>query len=306
MYKKIILIPPSYAYGDCLSVISLLYYLLNHYESVYFNIDEGHFLRYYSEYFSNDPLYNVRIFINTTKRSLGYINEGEVGEYHVCDTRLEPNRYISNPKITHYFDYRNPLYNHFDIDESLITKPNSVFPNESLDINHVISYKLLGLNNKVRMDYFHYSRNIEKEKLLKKQLFEKFNIPEDSKYNIINDPITAWRYTSNNKIKNFIKNEYPIINISDQSPCVGLLTHLLEGAEEIHFIENNNVNFFYHAQYKNIFNYNKNIYFHVWLRNRDWKWAKNVNFDSAWKMMADPILENWKFIIEESDLKKYF
>ena len=38
----------------------------------------------------------------------------------------------------------------------------------------------------------------------------------------------------------------------------------------------------------------------------DWKWEKTLNFDSAWKMMADPTLENWKFIFDTSDLKKYF
>lgn len=305
MNKKIILIPPAYAYGDCLSVVSLVYFLLNYYETVYFNIEGTEILKYYSEYFSNDPLFKVRIFINTTKRSLGSINGGDVGEYHICDTRLEPNRYLSHPKITHYFDYNNPIYNYLNIDESLLTRPNSKFPNENIDINHIIYYKLIGLNNKVRMNYFHYSRNIEKEKSLKKQLFEKFNIPEGSKYNVINDPVSAWKYTTSNKIRGFTKNNYPIINISDQSPCIGLLTHLLEDAESIHFIENNNVNFFYHAQYKNIFKYEKNIYFHVWLRNRDWRWAKNYNFDYAWKMMSEPNLENWKFIFDESDLKKY-
>ena len=48
MNKKIILIPPAYAYGDCLSVVSLVYFLLNYYETVYFNIEGTEILKYYS------------------------------------------------------------------------------------------------------------------------------------------------------------------------------------------------------------------------------------------------------------------
>ena len=103
------------------------------------------------------------------------------------------------------------------------------------------------------------------------------------------------------KIKNYINNDYPIINISNSSPCIGYLTKLIEDAESVHLIENNNVNFIYHMQYKNLLKYENHIYFHVWLRDRNWLWAKDYNFDSAWKMMINPKLKNWNFIFNESD-----
>ena len=151
------------------------------------------------------------------------------------------------------------------------------------------------------MNYFNYERNITKEMELKKEILGNFGLRPLDKYNIINDPVGE-----SVQILPYINNDYKTININYLAPSPGRLISLLEGAESIHFIEGCNVNFFYHAQYKNIFNYNKNIYFHVWLRNRDWKWEKTLNFDSAWKMMTDPTLENWKFIFDTSDLKKYF
>ena len=76
--KNIILIPPNLAYGDCLSVISLLYYLLDYYEFVYFYLgNTPTLLNYYYDYFNNDPLYNKRIFISSNPEKL--INQGEYG-----------------------------------------------------------------------------------------------------------------------------------------------------------------------------------------------------------------------------------
>ena len=142
------------------------------------------------------------------------------------------------------------------------------------------------------MDYFNYVRNIEIEKEYKKNILLRYNLGENDKYNIINDPIYSF-----NQVKKYIKNDYPVINISNTSPFVGYLTYLLEGAETIHFVEGNNVNFFYHSQYKNIFEYDKEINFHVWVRNREWK---EFNLDKAWKMMSEPKLNKWNFIFEEN------
>jgi hypothetical protein len=67
MIKKIILIPPNPAYGDILSVIGLLYYLLEYYDLVLFHVPHvnpetnARLHNYFTEYFKNDRLYNSRI-----------------------------------------------------------------------------------------------------------------------------------------------------------------------------------------------------------------------------------------------------
>lgn len=297
--KKIILIPPYHTYGDCLSVISLLYYLLEYYEIVYFYINPEDFnvVKYYQNYLHNDTKFNKRILIITDIHKL--INSGGYNEYHVCDTSTNDwsgpaTKFIDLPNINkdYYFNDLNPLYNKLNIPDNHRQSPNSHLPNNKLEINHMFYYKLVGLNNNVRMDYFNYVRNIEIEKEYKKNILLRYNLGENDKYNIINDPIYSF-----NQVKKYIKNDYPVINISNTSPFVGYLTYLLEGSETIHFVEGNNVNFFYHSQYKNIFEYDKEINFHVWVRNREWK---EFNLDKAWKMMSEPKLNKWNFIFEEN------
>ena len=115
--KNIILIPPNLAYGDCLSVIGLLYYLLEYYETVYFYLGKTPtLLNYYNDYFDNDPLFNKRIFITSDPETL--INRGGYGEYHICNTMTGdwsgPNTIFSelkNINKEYYFNDLNPLYN---------------------------------------------------------------------------------------------------------------------------------------------------------------------------------------------------
>jgi hypothetical protein len=178
MTNKIILIPPNPAYGDCLSVIGLLYYLLEYYDLVFFHVPQVNHKtnamlnNYFTEYFKHEPLYNCRIFVIDNSEQL--INEGVYNEYHICNS-LANWAYTSfmffNPEKLdekYYFNNLNPLYNQLDIPEEHKSGPHShSLPNFSVGINHVIYYKLIGLNNNVRMNYFHYSRNVEKEVILK-------------------------------------------------------------------------------------------------------------------------------------------
>ena len=124
---------------------------------------------------------------------------------------------------------------------------------------------------------------------MKNNILKKHNV-SDGKYNIINDT-----ENKHNELKQLIRNEHQIINISYlcDNPCY--LITLLEDAQSIHFVEGSNVNFFYHAQYKNIFKYNGDINFHIGLRNRNWP-SDSMNLDYAWTMMNTPKLDNWKFI----------
>jgi len=298
MRKNIILIPPCYTYGDTLSVISLYYFLLSHYENVYlylfkgYNNDNRDYLkRYYAAYFENEPLFNKRLFIANRPEEL--INNGTFGEYDICNTltagwdKAQFNFYdLENVNKEYYFNDLNPLYNKLDIDEKYLCKPNKHLPNTILTTNHKLYYELVGLNNSVRMDFFNYIRNYEKELEIKNTILSRSNITGD--YIIINDPIGT-------NISARINSQLPIINVSNLSTCIGELSLLVEGAKEIHFIEGNNVNFFYHSQYKGIFNYSGVINFHINLRDRHWA-VPNMMLDSAWKMMDEPRLNNWNFI----------
>jgi hypothetical protein len=298
MRKNIILIPPCYTYGDTLSVIGLFYFLLNHYDKVYLYLFEGYnndnrdYLKlYYNTYFENEPLFNQRLFIADRPEIL--INNGEFGEYDICNTltagwdKAQFNFYdLENVDKEYYFNDLNPLYNKLTIDEKYLCNPNKHLPNTILTTNHKFYYELVGLNNNVRMDFFNYSRNYEKELEIKNTILSQSNITGD--YIIINDPI-------NTNISARINCQLPVININYLSTCVGQLSLLVEGAKEIHFVEGNNVNFFYHSQYRGIFNYASTINFHVYLRNRNWA-VPNLMLDSAWKMMDEPRLNNWNFI----------
>lgn len=288
MRKNIILIPPCNSYGDIFSVIGLNYFLLEYYEKVYLYITGEDLLTYYNAYFDNESLFKQRIFLTNKPEDL--INNGEFGDYDICNTLTKGwdmaqfDFYdLSNIDNDYYFNDLNPLYNKLKIDDKYLCNPNKHLPNEILSVNHKFYYELVGLNNKVRMDFFNYCRDYEKELELKNKILRERNITGE--YIIINNPL-------NYDVSGF---KLPVINISYLATCVGQLSLLVEGAKEIHFIENNNVNFFYHSQYKGIFNYNKQIYFHVCLRNRNWM-VPNMMMDWAWKMMDEPRLNNWNFI----------
>jgi hypothetical protein len=295
-YENIILIPPNLAYGDCLSVIGLLYYLLNHYNKVYFYLGNNQSLiNYYNSYFENDPSFNHAIFLVSDVETL--IDGGEYGDYHICNTMTgdwsSANYLFYNlNKINkeYYFNDLNPIYNKVTIPENFICNPNKHLPSKDVEINHIFYYELIGLNNSVRMDYFNYFRNREKETVLKNNLLNRFGIQENEKYNVINDPVNV-----SNRIMPLIDNDYKTININYLANNPGELLLLLEDAETIHFVEGCNVNFYYHCQYKGLFTYNKIINFHIWARNRDWM-MPNMNLDFAWKMMNEPKLDNWSFI----------
>jgi len=289
-----------------MSVIGLVYYLLEYYETVYFYIGPTYIngytisdrtindvTNYITEFFKNDKLFNDQINIISNVEKL--INEGVYGEYHVCNTLTgdwsEPNRtFINLPNIDkgYYFNDENPIFNKLPIPDNHKCSPNKHLPSTSIQTNHLFYYELVGLNNTVSMEFFNYVRDVSSEQTLKLLTLEKYYIIND-KYNIVNDPIDM-----SDRIKPFILNDYPIININHLSsnPC-NLIT-LLEGAESIHFIEGSNVNFFYHAQHKNIFKYDKLITFHIWAWNRNWP-SPSMNLDYAWTMMNTPKLNNWIF-----------
>jgi hypothetical protein len=280
MAKKAILIPPWNTYGDTFSIIGLIYFLLDYYTYLYVYMEDK-VLEYFQHYFKFDPLFNDRIFI--IDKIENFIDKSTQYEYDIINTRGWWTRYDYNSsKIEHYFNDANPFYDKYLIPEKYINKPNVRLPVLIREINHLVYYKIIGLNNSVRMDYFNYVRNSEIEetyytKLIDTEHYACVNVPQG----------IAFDYNPN-RLK--------CINISDQAPCVGYLCKVIENASEIHLVEGNNTNFIYHCMYKGIIKVKCKIKFHIWARNREWT---NYNLDWAWKMMSEPKLDNWEFLFEK-------
>lgn len=300
MYENIILTPPCCTYGDILSIIGMLYFLLEYYNNVYLMIhDEQNTIReYYINYFKKCEYFqNNRLHVIKKSVIEHNINKNEINHYHVCNTHTgswcaQPIDYLlkNDNKINskYYFCDKNPLYNVLNIDINNKCEPNLSIPLKNIEINHIIYYKLIGLNNNVRLNYFNYTRDIEKEKLTTKMIKEKYNLGEDEKYNIIYCP------ESNINTKDLIKNNFKTINIHYLVDFPGWLLDIIEHAEHIYLIEGNVVNFIYHCQYKKIININKSeIFFYTNIRKRYWPHFK---LDYAWKMMDVPKLDHWNFL----------
>ncbi|MBC8147209.1 MAG: hypothetical protein H8E98_04415, partial [Bacteroidetes bacterium] len=246
--------------------------------------------------------FNERIHLLIDVEKL--LKDKGAGNFHICNTSSidwrKPGDFLKkriDPK--YYFNDLNPIYNAIQIPEKYICSPNLHYPNNKVEINHLFYYKLIGLNNLVRMDFFNYNRNTKKEIEIKKQILQKFNIKDGEKYNVINNrDISKVRV---NNLEKYIKNEYKCVDISNLVDFPGVLLKLIEDSEEIHLIESSNVNFIYHCQYKKIMDDTKKVFFHEWCRHRNWL-QPNVNLDYSWKMMSTPKLDNWKFIFNEDEI----
>ena len=297
-FKNVIVIPPCNTYGDCLSTIGMLYFLFKYYDNVYLDVSSNNdeLNNYFKATFSNDNKITLTNNVNNLLNSVS--SEFHIINLNTGDWNSAKFHYFDNPNVNkdYYFNDSNPIYNRIDIEEIYKCFPNKHLPPEGMNINHLFYYELVGLNNNVRMDFFHHQRNLSIEENLKREILSANGISDGEKYNIINDPVGSQDILLSN-----IKNGYKTVNINFLSDTPGKLISLLEGAESIHFIEGSNVNFFYHCQYKNIFNYDGKIYLHVWLRNRNWS---NYKLDYAYKMMTTPMLKNWNFIFSEDELKK--
>jgi len=291
---KIILIPPCDTYGDIFSIIGMIYFLKEHYEKVFLLIQSIKLITYYNHYFSQCRFFNTNIFIISLYEINSKLQNCSYDEYHICNTHTAkwdgPSYMLSNFKTInkiHYFNTENPIYNFLYISNEYKLCPNKKMPLQQLEINHMVYYKFLGLNNEVRMNYFQYSRNIIKENEINKQIKNKYQIKENEKYNIIYNPLPDI------DISKLVKNNFKIINIHYLVEFPGWLFKLIENAEHIYLIEGNIVNFIYHCQYKNII-YKNPVYFYTNIRNRNWP---DYKLDYSWKMMSFPKLNNWNFII---------
>ena len=304
-YKNIILSPTYYSIGDSLSIIGLSYFLLNYYERVYFttHTEEEPVSNYYKNFFSKYKGNKQRIFVISYNDPsfINQIKNSDFNDFHVCNLNELDKNLFNFDKIdkTYYFNPSNPLYNILPIQDKYLYRPsynNLENKSEYQHINHIFHYHLIGLSNLVRMDFFDYTRDHEKEQIYKKQILEKNNLSETDKYNII---YSAGQSIDYENLKKYNKNDYITIDIHNLVDFPGWLFSLIEGAECVNLIEGSTCNFIYHCQYKNIITLNMPIYFHVWLRIRDWVRDWGPLSQPAWKMMTEPILPSWQFIYED-------
>jgi hypothetical protein len=275
------------SFGDCFSLVGMLNYLTKYYDEIYLYISKIDIYIYFDRFFKNFPENKISVIYDFQRK----LDFGNYGDYDICDMNSggwegASTVYIDFPNINpeFYFNDQNPIYSKLDIPKEDRFEPNIHLPLTSLEVNHKVYYKLIGLNPNIRLDYFDYIRNINREEDIKKTLLKKYNITD--KYVIINNPFEE---------KKFVETQYPQINIHEKSECLGDLLSLIEGAESLYLIEGFNVSFLYNCQYKGILRFNKPVYFHDWMRPRRWE---QLNLDYSWKMFDEPKLDNWTFIFE--------
>jgi len=280
----------------------MIHFLLQYYNKVYLYVERDNY-NYFDAYFSKSDYFNKRIFLLLDTKIPSLMYSLPPNSIHVCDVFTggwqEPSMLLASYEAvdkTYYYNDANPICNHLKIEQKYICMPNSHLPPTEMEINHLIYYKLVGLNNSVRMDFFEYTRDIEKEKNATEEGFRKYSIMNGEKYNIIN---SAGNTSDMNFLLNCINNNYKCIDIHNLVNCPGWALSLIENAESIHLVEGSNVNFIYHCQYKGIVNITKPVYFHVWARNRGF--CPSYKLHNGWTMMTEPKLDNWVFLMTKED-----
>lgn len=293
---EIVLIPPCNTYGDIMSIIALVWFLTELYNKVHIVIYGNAIFSYYAYFFRNT---NNICIINNDEQINTIICNGA----HVCNTYtgswMSDQRnylfYRQCPDKKVYFCDTNPIYNYWkNIERKYICKPNVILPLSNTEINSVVYYKMIGLTNEVRMNFFRYNRDSEIENSVAQNILTKYNLQKGDKYNIINSAGASPDIVHDLLLK--IDNTYKCIDIHQLVEFTGWLCDLIENAMELHLIEGCNTNFIYYAQYRNIIRRNP-VYFHVWARLRKWDQYK---LDYSWRMMDTPRLDNWQFLMDKN------
>ena len=299
LYEHIVLIPHYTTIGDTFSVIGMIFFLLKYYKNIYLCTKDNATYMYFLNFFHKCPLINKRIFVSNLLNNEfeDEINNSKIGSFHICNASSSESFFYNNSKINKefYFNNDNPFYNKLPIEDKYIHSPPYRIGQETPTINHINHYNYLGLNNTVRMYFFDYTRDHEKEQVYKRQILEKNNLSETDKYNII---YSAGQSIDYENLKKYNKNDYITIDIHNLVDFPGWLFLLIEEAECVNLVEGSTCNFIYQSQYKKIINLNMPIYFHIWLRNRNWL-DRDLYLLEGWKMMTEPILTSWTFIYED-------
>jgi hypothetical protein len=297
--ENIILIPPCDTYGDVLSIVALSLYLNEYYTNVYilFNNESNKILQHYKHFFKKCDNHIYLVFRSDILQS---ISSSPYDTYHVVNLytgnwkhSLDNYKLYGNPKINskHYYSDTNPFYVNLNIPDKYVHKPNITLPLKIPEVNSIVYYKMVGLNNNVRMDKFNYIRDFAMEQTYYDKIISKYNI--NGKYNIVNSFKLPTGLINNLDMKH-INNDFPCINISNLCEFNGWLCKLIEQSEEIHLVDGTNTMFIYYCQYKNILNINDHkIYYHDYIRPRAWT---DFKLHYSVTMISNPLLSNWYII----------
>lgn len=257
------------AWGDWISYNGLIRYLAEKYDSVYIKLDYG-----------------------TARESF-------VIDLFKDDEKIEVYSGQQYDLIVDAHTYDNPVHSDFNKNNKIgnLYLNYTLNPFEDpLPSNPACFYQYLGLSDKIRTEYFHFSRNLKDED----ELFSSLNLVENE-YDVICQP-------PNIKIKEQYLGDKKRINIHNISRKFTNILKIIEYADKVHLVDNSLALFVYHMQYKNLVEL-KEINFHSYARMderncvgvdensifTDYNKYHNNNLRCI-NAMLTPKLDNWNFI----------
>ncbi len=277
------------AYGDLLSYNGMLRFLLNHVDEIYFNIDNSKILEYALSLYADESrikfcnkfesmslIYNTDVFvlnsIQHTNHDLYLKNIIQKEDSTYFKDLINPNRFING---------KNRLENYFKFDFN-DTKNNLEYVDNASQF-----YVNLGLNPEIRYKNFYYKRNFNEEIELKNELLQKNNIGLKDDYIVICElPKSTNTWELSDKIHDEYKKNKNIININYCTNTPLNLISLVEGAKEVHLVEDSHTLFFYYLYMSGIKKI-ENINIHLYARNRK---------EHYYRMFLNPKPDTWKII----------
>lgn len=153
-------------------------------------------------------------------------------------------------------------------------------------------YTTLHMDPSLATTAFRFVRDAEKEEACRDHVLQRFGLTTQDRYIIVNQPPEE-RTTDTEKPINrkhfrspHVMNIINIFNLVDNPLHLPLL---VEGAEEIHTIENSNALFLYFLQVTGSMSRDKTVHVHLYARTRG-AWM--------WDMYRYPELSNWVFLLE--------
>ncbi len=277
MKRDMILLLCWNAYGDFLNYNGMVRFLLDYFDKVCVRVDG--FDGYLNDMFKdvsdrvefvcsnaamNMVMSNKRLPVLNAVQIVDFNETGVTSKTDSADLK----EYVL-PEL--YFNGKNQI-----VDALGISKEGRGLEIEYVD-NASNFYINLGINPKTRYERFYYERNDEEEERISKEIKKQSGI--DGEYIITSD-------TSSSGIKNEFKTG-TIININYCTDKPLRISRLLEGAKEIHLIDNSNTLFLYYMCMSSLIKLN-NVTVHIYSRNR---------FEYYYRMFMNPHAIGWKYIM---------
>lgn len=262
------------AIGDFLTTNGLLRFLSTLYDNVYIASSiislekKPNNILYLKELYKNCK--NIQ-FISFQE----LLNKSKTCKITVLNAMLKQNIKLNNNKNINLIDHDN----WFKVDDIYKYKDIGFIDNSS---KH---YSNCGLDIQIRINYFFYERDYEKEDEYYQKILRDYNV-KNNEYNIICE---GKQCDNVNALidRKYIKNNYQIINIHLLVDNPLFLIKLLEEANEVHLIENSHSLMVYYMQSKKLMKM-KEIHYHIYSRIR------HINQKDFYKMVLNPKLDNWK------------